>query len=120
MGQKFGSERYNDRTVDVRLNRAFVLIYFSFKPNLFGQNSRLNIGPKGIQGEKYAAVLTGIREAYCIPFYMATKKKKVARNLLTYSYNHLEKAIENARKLRFCRRAAYIPYGALMNGGGMP
>ena len=43
----------------------------------------------------------GDTEAYCLPFYMATKSHKVARNLLKYRYDHLEKAIENAEKLGF-------------------
>ena len=36
---------------------------------------------------------------------MATKDQKVARNLLEYRYHHLEKAIENAKKLGFSNGA---------------
>ena len=40
---------------------------------------------------------------------MATKNQEVARNLLTYRYNQLQKAIENARKLGFKNGAALFP-----------
>jgi len=54
-------------------------------------------------------------EAYCIPFYMATKDQQVARNLLKYRFNHLERAIENATKLGFTNGAALYPM-VTMNG----
>jgi maltose phosphorylase len=41
--------------------------------------------------------LIGI-QAYCIPFFLyGYKDQQVARNLLTYRYNQLDKAIENAQ-----------------------
>ena len=46
---------------------------------------------------------------------MATKDQKVARTLLEYRYNHLEKAIENAEKLGFKNGAALYPM-VTMNG----
>ena len=80
-----------------------------------GRDSRLNIGPKGFTGEKYGGSTYWDTEAYCIPFYMATKDQRVARNLLTYRYNHLQKAIENAEKLGFSNGAALYPM-VTMNG----
>ncbi|WP_027125977.1 glycoside hydrolase family 65 protein [Gelidibacter mesophilus] len=80
-----------------------------------GKDARLNIGPKGFTGEKYGGSTYWDTEAYCIPFYMATKDQEVARNLLTYRYNHLEKAIENAEKLGFKNGAALYPM-VTMNG----
>jgi maltose phosphorylase len=38
---------------------------------------------------------------------MATKDQQVARNLLTYRYNQLDKAIENAKQSRFQKPALY-------------
>ena len=76
---------------------------------------RLNIGPKGFTGEKYGGSTYWDTEAYCIPFYMATKDQQVARNLLEYRYNHLDKAIENAEKLGFTNGAALYPM-VTMNG----
>jgi maltose phosphorylase len=46
---------------------------------------------------------------------MATKDQEVARNLLTYRYNQLDKAIENAAKLGFTNGAALYPM-VTMNG----
>ncbi len=46
---------------------------------------------------------------------MATKDQNVARNLLTYRYNQLDKAIENAGKLGFKNGAALYPM-VTMNG----
>jgi len=46
---------------------------------------------------------------------MATKDQQVARNLLTYRYNQLDKAIENAAKLGFTNGAALYPM-VTMNG----
>ncbi len=75
----------------------------------------MNIGPKGFTGEKYGGSTYWDTEAYCIPFYMATKDDVVARKLLKYRYNHLEKAIENAKKLGFSNGAALYPM-VTMNG----
>ena len=46
---------------------------------------------------------------------MATKGAEVARNLLMYRYNQLDKAIENAKKLGFTGGAALYPM-VTMNG----
>lgn len=64
-----------------------------------GHDARLNIGPKGFTGEKYGGVTYWDTEAYCLPFYLAASDQEVARNLLVYRHNHLEKAKENAIKL---------------------
>lgn len=80
-----------------------------------GSDSRLNIGPKGFTGEKYGGVTYWDTEAYCIPFYLASSDFSVARNLLVYRYNHLPKAIENAKKLGFTGGAALYPM-VTMNG----
>lgn len=58
---------------DVKGQQGNSFQYFSVKPNLFGKNSRLNIGPKGFTGEKYGGSTYWDTEAYCIPFYIATK-----------------------------------------------
>jgi maltose phosphorylase len=89
---------------------------FQLNQTYSGKDSRLNIGPKGFTGEKYGGSTYWDTEAYCIPFYMATKDQKVARNLLTYRYNQLDKAIENAQNnLGFKNGAALYPM-VTMNG----
>jgi maltose phosphorylase len=80
-----------------------------------GLDSRLNIGPKGFTGEKYGGSTYWDTEAYCIPFYLATQGQDVARQLLVYRHNQLDRAIENAAKLGFTGGAALYPM-VTMNG----
>ncbi len=80
-----------------------------------GEDSRLNVGPKGFTGEKYGGSTYWDTEAYCLPFYLSTAGEKVARQLLVYRYNQLDKAIENAAKLGFGGGAALYPM-VTMNG----
>ncbi|WP_158974522.1 glycoside hydrolase family 65 protein [Cellulophaga sp. L1A9] len=100
---------------DVKAQQGIRFNIFQLNQTYLGTDSRLNIGPKGFTGEKYGGSTYWDTEAYCIPFYMATKEPKVARNLLEYRYNHLEKAIENAQKLGFSNGAALYPM-VTMNG----
>ena len=100
---------------DVKAQQGIRFNIFQLNQTYLGKDSRLNIGPKGFTGEKYGGSTYWDTEAYCIPFYMATKDQKVARNLLEYRYNHLEKAIENAEKLGFSNGAALYPM-VTMNG----
>ena len=88
---------------------------FQLNQTYLGKDPRLNIGPKGFTGEKYGGSTYWDTEAYCLPFYMATKNQEVARNLLVYRYKHLQKAIENAEKLGFTDGAALYPM-VTMNG----
>ncbi|WP_424002934.1 glycoside hydrolase family 65 protein [Maribacter sp. IgM3_T14_3] len=100
---------------DVKAQQGIRFNIFQLNQTYLGTDSRLNIGPKGFTGEKYGGSTYWDTEAYCIPFYMATKDDKVARKLLKYRYNHLEKAIENAKKLGFSNGAALYPM-VTMNG----
>ncbi|MFZ5939781.1 MAG: family 65 glycosyl hydrolase domain-containing protein [Bacteroidota bacterium] len=88
---------------------------FQINQTYTGKDERLNIGPKGFTGEKYGGSTYWDTEAYMVPFYLSTAPQKVARNLLTYRYKHLEKAIENAEKLGFRNGAALYPM-VTMNG----
>jgi maltose phosphorylase len=100
---------------DVKAQQGIRFNIFQLNQTYSGKDSRLNIGPKGFTGEKYGGSTYWDTEAYCLPFYMATKDQEVARNLLMYRYNHLEKAIENAEKLGFTDGAALYPM-VTMNG----
>ncbi|WP_291868670.1 glycoside hydrolase family 65 protein [Maribacter sp.] len=102
-------------TGDVKAQQAIRFNIFQLNQTYLGTDSRLNIGPKGFTGEKYGGSTYWDTEAYCIPFYMATKDQLVARKLLKYRFNHLEKAIENAKKLGFSNGAALYPM-VTMNG----
>ncbi|OYQ42247.1 glycoside hydrolase family 65 protein [Flavobacterium aurantiibacter] len=100
---------------DVKAQQGIRFNIFQLNQTYLGKDSRLNIGPKGFTGEKYGGSTYWDTEAYCIPFYMATKDQEVARNLLTYRYNQLDRAIENAGKLGFNNGAALYPM-VTMNG----
>lgn len=100
---------------DIKAQQGIRFNIFQLNQTYLGTDSRLNIGPKGFTGEKYGGSTYWDTEAYCIPFYMATKDDKVARKLLKYRYNHLEKAIANAKKLGFTNGAALYPM-VTMNG----
>lgn len=100
---------------DVKAQQGIRFNIFQLNQTYLGKDERLNIGPKGFTGEKYGGSTYWDTEAYCIPFYMATKDQNVARSLLAYRYNHLDKAIENAKKLGFTNGAALYPM-VTMNG----
>ncbi|OYU84652.1 MAG: family 65 glycosyl hydrolase [Flavobacterium sp. BFFFF2] len=100
---------------DIKAQQGIRFNIFQLNQTYLGKDSRLNIGPKGFTGEKYGGSTYWDTEAYCIPFYMATKDQKVARNLLAYRYNQLDRAIENAEKLGFKNGAALYPM-VTMNG----
>jgi len=100
---------------DVAAQQGIRFNIFHLNQTYLGKDARLNIGPKGFTGEKYGGSTYWDTEAYCIPFYMATKDQNVAKTLLEYRYNHLEKAIENAEKLGFSNGAALYPM-VTMNG----
>lgn len=94
---------------DVAAQQAIRFNIFQLNQTYTGEDARLNIGPKGFTGEKYGGVTYWDTEAYCLPFYLATQDPHVARNLLLYRYQHLEKAIDNAAKLGFTDGAALYP-----------
>ncbi len=102
-------------TGDAEAQQGIRFNIFHLTQTYTGEDARLNIGPKGFTGEKYGGSTYWDTEAYCLPFYMASAGKEVARNLLIYRYNHLEKAIENAAKLGFSNGAALYPM-VTMNG----
>ncbi len=88
---------------------------FQLNQTYSGKDARLNIGPKGFTGEKYGGSTYWDTEAYCLPFYLGTADSSIAKNLLLYRYNHLNKAIENGEKLGFKNGAALYPM-VTMNG----
>ncbi|CAI8412681.1 MAG: Maltose phosphorylase [Formosa sp. Hel3_A1_48] len=100
---------------DVKAQQAIRFNIFQLNQTYLGNDPLLNIGPKGFTGEKYGGSTYWDTEAYCLPFYMATKSPNVAKSLLEYRFHHLEKAIENAKKLGFNTGAALYPM-VTMNG----
>ncbi|CAL2084886.1 Maltose phosphorylase [Tenacibaculum sp. 190524A05c] len=100
---------------DVKAQQGIRFNIMQLNHTYLGKDARLNIGPKGFTGEKYGGSTYWDTEAYCLPFYMATKNQEVAKSLLTYRYNQLDKAIENAESLGFTNGAALYPM-VTMNG----
>ncbi len=100
---------------DVAAQQGIRFNIFQLMQTYSGDDARLNIGPKGFTGEKYGGSTYWDTEAYCLPFYMSTAPQDVARNLLVYRHNHLQKAIENAALLGFSNGAALYPM-VTMNG----
>tara|TARA_Y100000385_G_C13107604_1_gene649300 strand:- start:1055 stop:3361 length:2307 start_codon:yes stop_codon:yes gene_type:complete len=100
---------------DVAAQQGIRYNIFQLHQTYTGEDSRLNIGPKGFTGEKYGGSTYWDTEAYCLPFYMGTSTQSVCKNLLKYRHNHLPKAIENAQKLGFVNGAALYPM-VTMNG----
>lgn len=102
---------HSDITIegDVAAQQAIRFCIFQLNQTYTGKDSQLNIGPKGYTGEKYGGVTYWDTEAYCFPFYMATAGARVAKNLLLYRYNHLQKAIENAEIVGIKNGGALYP-----------
>lgn len=71
---------------------------FQLFSTYYGEDARLNIGPKGFTGEKYGGATYWDTEAYCLPLYLALTDQKVARNLLEYRFQQLPQAYHNARQ----------------------
>ena len=100
---------------DTAAQQAIRFNIFQLNQTYTGRDERLNIGPKGFTGEKYGGSTYWDTEAYLIPFYLSTAPACVSRNLLIYRYKHLDKAIENGKKLGFSKGAALYPM-VTMNG----
>ena len=94
---------------DVAAQQGIRFNIFQLNQTYLGDDERLNIGPKGFTGEKYGGVTYWDTEAYCLPFTLGTAPQMVSKNLLLYRYKHLQKAIENAKKLGFTDGAALYP-----------
>jgi maltose phosphorylase len=71
---------------------------FQLFATYYGEDSRLNIGPKGFTGEKYGGATYWDTEAYAIPLYLSTAEPEVARNLCIYRHNQLDGAFHNAKQ----------------------
>jgi maltose phosphorylase len=103
--------KYSDIQIegDTAAQQGIRYSIFQLGQSYSGEDERLNIGPKGFTGEKYGGVTYWDTEAYCLPFYLSSAPVEVSRNLLIYRHKHLQKAIENARKLGFTNHAALYP-----------
>ncbi|MFC4652073.1 glycoside hydrolase family 65 protein [Lactococcus nasutitermitis] len=71
---------------------------FQLFSTYYGEDERLNIGPKGFTGEKYGGATYWDTEAYAVPLYLALADTNVTKNLLKYRHNQLDGAIHNAQQ----------------------
>ncbi|MBS4750824.1 glycoside hydrolase family 65 protein [Carnobacteriaceae bacterium zg-ZUI78] len=69
---------------------------FQLFSTYYGEDSRLNIGPKGFTGEKYGGATYWDTEAYIMPMYLSVADERVTEELLVYRYNQLDGAYHNA------------------------
>ncbi|MDK7227509.1 glycoside hydrolase family 65 protein, partial [Lactobacillus iners] len=64
----------------------------------YGEDERLNVGPKGFTGEKYGGATYWDTEAFIVPMYLAITKPSVTKALLEYRHNQLPGAYHNAKE----------------------
>lgn len=93
--------RTGDVSVDGDIAAQIAIRYSIFQLNCSysGAKEHLNVGPKGFTGEKYGGGVYWDNEAYCIYFYLGTRRPEIARKMLLYRFCQLDKAKENAKKL---------------------
>lgn len=71
---------------------------FQLFSTFYGEDERLNIGPKGFTGEKYGGATYWDTEGFAMPLYLSLADPKVSLNLLKYRHNQLSGAEHNARQ----------------------
>ncbi|EST12910.1 glycoside hydrolase family 65 protein [Sporolactobacillus laevolacticus] len=71
---------------------------FQLFSTYYGEDDRLNIGPKGFTGEKYGGATYWDTEAYAVPLYLALADPSVTKQLLLYRYKQLDGAYHNAKQ----------------------
>lgn len=71
---------------------------FQLFSTYYGEDARLNVGPKGFTGEKYGGATYWDTEACIIPMYLAVTPQEVSEKLLEYRYEQLPQAKINAQK----------------------
>lgn len=83
---------------DAKSQQGIRFSLFQLFSTYYGEDSKLNIGPKGFTGEKYGGATYWDTEGYCLPVYLSTAPAFVSKNLLLYRYDQLEQAKHNARQ----------------------
>ena len=83
---------------DVAAQQGIRFNIFQLFSTYYGEDARLNIGPKGFTGEKYGGATYWDTEAYCLPMYTAIAGEEVAESLLKYRWLQLDGAYHNARQ----------------------
>ncbi|WP_125566928.1 glycoside hydrolase family 65 protein [Companilactobacillus insicii] len=96
------AERWNKSDVkitgDNESQQGMRFNLFGLFTTYYGEDARLNIGPKGFTGEKYGGATYWDTEAFCVPVYLGITKPEVTRNLLMYRYKQMDGAFVNAKQ----------------------
>lgn len=71
---------------------------FQLFSTYYGEDPRLNVGPKGFTGEKYGGATYWDTESCILPMYLSVTDEEVSKQLLVYRHNQLEQAHTNAQK----------------------
>lgn len=71
---------------------------FQLFSTYYGEDERLNVGPKGFTGEKYGGATYWDTEAYIVPMYLSVAEPSVTKRLLEYRYDQLPGAFINAKR----------------------
>ena len=90
---------------DMENQQGIRFCIFNMHQTYHGDDGRLNVGAKGLTGEKYSGWTFWDTETYCLPFYMFNNVT-AAKNLLMYRYNTLKQAKERAVE-QDCEGACY-------------
>ncbi|WP_125588728.1 glycoside hydrolase family 65 protein [Companilactobacillus jidongensis] len=100
--QNIWAERWNKSDVKIQgddeSQQGMRFNLFGLFTTYYGEDARLNIGPKGFTGEKYGGATYWDTEAFCVPVYLGITKPEVTRNLLMYRYKQLDGAFVNAKE----------------------
>lgn len=92
------------KIADVRINgddasqQGIRFNIFQLFSTYYGEDPRLNVGPKGFTGEKYGGATYWDTEACILPMYLSVTSEAVSKQLLVYRHNQLEQAHMNAKK----------------------
>ena len=96
------TERWNKADVEINgddeAQQGIRFNLFQLFSTYYGNDSRLNISPKGFTGEKYGGATYWDTEAYCLPVYLGVADPEISRNLLMYRYDQLDGAYVNAQE----------------------
>lgn len=99
---KIWEDRWNKSDIqidsDTEAQQGIRFNLFQLFSTYYGEDSRLNIGPKGFTGEKYGGATYWDTEAFAVPVYLGITDPKVTRNLLMYRYKQLDGAYHNAKQ----------------------
>ncbi|GAW99875.1 glycoside hydrolase family 65 protein [Secundilactobacillus mixtipabuli] len=99
---KIWAERWEKSDVeidgDTESQQGIRFNLFQLFSTYYGEDSRLNIGPKGFTGEKYGGATYWDTEAFAVPVYLGITNPTVTRSLLMYRYQQLDGAYVNAKE----------------------